>query len=66
MARYKCSICNYIYDEDIEGVKFEELPDDWKCPVCFSPKALFEKIEDKQEKQEEKSEKSYEDSEEAI
>lgn len=66
MARYKCSICNYIYDEDVEGVKFEELPDDWKCPVCFSPKALFEKIEDNQEKQEEKIEKSYEDSEEAI
>ncbi len=41
MAKYRCTVCNYIYDEDKEGKKFEELPDDWRCPVCNSPKSIF-------------------------
>ena len=41
MAKYRCTVCNFVYDEDIEGKKFEELPDDWRCPVCNSPKSLF-------------------------
>lgn len=46
MAKYKCQLCGYIYDEEKEGVKFEELPDDWKCPMCMAPKSMFKKIED--------------------
>lgn len=45
MAKYKCTICGEIYDEEKEGVKFEDLPDTWTCPVCGVPKSLFEKIE---------------------
>ena len=41
MARYRCTVCNYIYDEKKEGRKFSELPDDWRCPVCNSPKTVF-------------------------
>ncbi len=41
MAKYRCTVCNYIYDEDKEGKKFEELPDDWRCPVCNSPKSSY-------------------------
>ncbi len=41
MAKYRCTVCNFTYDEDKEGKKFEELPDDWRCPVCNSPKDLF-------------------------
>ncbi len=41
MAKYRCTVCNHIYDEDVEGVKFNELPDDWRCPVCNSPKSFF-------------------------
>ena len=41
MAKYRCTVCNYVYDEEKEGVKFNELPDDWKCPVCNSPKSEF-------------------------
>lgn len=41
MAKYRCTVCNYVYDEEKEGVKFDELPDDWKCPVCNSPKSEF-------------------------
>ena len=33
-----CTVCEYVYDED---VPFEELPDDWTCPVCGVDKSLF-------------------------
>jgi len=41
MAKYRCTVCNYVYDEEKEGIKFNDLPDDWKCPVCNSPKSEF-------------------------
>jgi methylamine---glutamate N-methyltransferase subunit C len=52
MAKYKCIICGYIYDEDVEKVKFTDLPADWKCPMCGTGKENFEKIseETKEEK----------------
>lgn len=54
MARYRCKICGYIYDEEKEGVKFNDLLVDWKCPLCKAPKTSFEKItEDNQIKKEE-------------
>jgi len=43
-VRYKCAACGYIYDEEKEGVKFDDLPDDWACPLCGSGKELFIKI----------------------
>ncbi|MBC8535284.1 flavin reductase [Feifania hominis] len=43
-GRYKCAICGYIYDEQAEGKKFDELPEDYECPVCHAPKRVFEKI----------------------
>lgn len=46
MAKYKCSICGYIYDEEKEGVPFAELPDSWTCPKCGVPKTMFEKVEE--------------------
>lgn len=39
-AAYVCSICGYVYDGD---TPFEELPEDWKCPVCKQPKSVFQK-----------------------
>ena len=52
LAKYKCSVCGYIYDPakgDPEsntppGTPFEKLPDDWTCPVCGAAKSEFEKI----------------------
>ena len=44
--KYKCTVCGYIYDEEKEGVKFEELPDDWACPLCGVGKDMFEKVEE--------------------
>ena len=45
MAVYKCDVCDYLYDEDKEGVSWEDLPDDWVCPVCGSSKEYFERVE---------------------
>jgi pyruvate oxidase/acetolactate synthase-1/2/3 large subunit len=41
MANYRCTVCNYIFDEEKEGTKFDDLPDNWRCPVCNSPKKTF-------------------------
>lgn len=51
MSKYVCSICGYIYDEATgipeagiaPGTKWEDLPDDWVCPICGATKAEFEK-----------------------
>ena len=42
--KYKCVLCGYIYDDAKEQVKFENLPDDWKCPLCGANKSMFEEI----------------------
>ncbi|HHV12954.1 MAG TPA: rubredoxin [Clostridiales bacterium] len=51
MGAYKCSICGYIYDEAkgipeagiAPGTRWEDLPEDWACPLCGAAKADFEK-----------------------
>ena len=41
-GKYVCSICGYVYDPaEHDGVAFEDLPDDWKCPRCKQPKEKF-------------------------
>lgn len=42
--RYKCSICGYIYDDSKEKIKFEDLPDNWTCPMCGVGKDKFIKL----------------------
>jgi len=42
--KYRCTVCNYIYDEAKEKQKFEDLPENWACPVCNSPKSVFVKL----------------------
>ena len=43
--KWRCTVCGYIYDDEGEEIKFEDLSDDWKCPVCGVGKDMFEKIE---------------------
>ncbi|TFH25022.1 MAG: High molecular weight rubredoxin [Bacteroidia bacterium] len=43
-GKYECPACGYIYDEEKEGVKFDDLPDDWECPVCGEEKSEFIKL----------------------
>ena len=53
MAKWESMVCGYIYDSTIgdpeHGVKpgtaFEDLPDDWVCPVCGAAKDQFVKKE---------------------
>lgn len=50
MTKYECTVCGYVYDEaagDPEsgiapGTKWEDIPDDWVCPVCGAEKSEFE------------------------
>ena len=45
--KYRCLICGHIYDEEKEGVKFADLPEDWKCPTCKAPKSKFVPVDEK-------------------
>ena len=46
MKKYVCQICGYVYDEAKEGVKWEELPADWTCPLCGVGKDQFKLVEE--------------------
>ena len=50
MKKYVCGPCGYVYDPAVgdpdsgiaPGTAFEDLPDDWCCPVCGVSKDMFE------------------------
>ncbi|HHY91150.1 MAG TPA: rubredoxin [Clostridiales bacterium] len=50
MEKYKCTACGYIYDPEIgdpdngvnPGTAFEDIPEDWVCPICGVGKDMFE------------------------
>jgi len=52
MDKYVCIVCGYEYDPKIgdpdggikPGTKFEDIPEDWVCPLCGVTKSDFEKI----------------------
>ncbi|MCS6898724.1 MAG: rubredoxin [Myxococcales bacterium] len=54
MKKYRCLVCNYIYDPAqgdpasgvAPGTLFESLPEDWTCPDCGASKADFEPMDD--------------------
>lgn len=49
MTKYKCEPCQYLYDPKVgdpdggipPGTAFEDIPDDWICPVCGAEKSQF-------------------------
>ena len=43
MAKYRCKVCGWIFDEEKEGITFDELTE---CYLCSAPKSEFEKVED--------------------
>ncbi|MGB9978072.1 rubredoxin [Methanobacterium sp.] len=53
MKKYMCTACGYIYDPEegdaISGIDagtpFEDLPDDWLCPMCGVGKDQFEPVD---------------------
>lgn len=54
MDKYVCTVCGYVYDPQegdpdsgIEaGTAFEDIPEDWVCPLCGVGKDQFEKVEE--------------------
>jgi len=60
MRKLRCTVCNYIYDEEKEGGEFSALPDAWTCPVCNAPKSAFVLLAEKA-KEELKVEKTVSD-----
>ena len=52
MDKYECNVCGYVYDPEAgdpenniaPGTAFEDLPDDWECPICGASKDEFEKV----------------------
>jgi hemerythrin-like domain-containing protein len=52
LQKWVCAICGYVYDPEIgdpehginAGVSFEELPENWVCPICSAPKKDFERL----------------------
>ena len=51
MEKYVCQPCGYVYDPEngdpdggiAPGTDFEDLPDDWLCPICGMGKEVFAK-----------------------
>ncbi|NLO46110.1 MAG: rubredoxin [Clostridiales bacterium] len=51
--KYICSVCGYEYDEAAgdpdngaaSGTRFEDLPEDWVCPICGAAKDKFKKAD---------------------
>ncbi len=51
MDSYVCLVCGYKYDSALgdpdgqiaAGTKFEDIPEDWVCPICGATKSDFEK-----------------------
>ncbi len=49
MQKYVCEVCGYVYDPAqgdpdagiAGGTAFDDLPDDWTCPVCAASKSEF-------------------------
>lgn len=49
MEKYVCEVCGWVYDPAVgdeehglkPGVAFEDLPDDFVCPICGAPKSEF-------------------------
>ena len=53
--KYICKICGFVYDDAKEKVPFENLPQDWVCPVCGASKSDFKLVVEEKSKKSNKS-----------
>ena len=52
MKKYRCIVCDWIYDPEVgdpeggiaPGTAFEDIPEDWVCPLCGVGKDQFEEV----------------------
>lgn len=53
MKKYECEVCAYVYDPELgdpdggiaPGTAWEDLPEDWVCPLCAVGKEQFQEVE---------------------
>ena len=45
MSQYQCEVCQFRYDEEKEDMKWDDLPEDWVCPVCGTARKYFSPVE---------------------
>lgn len=51
--KYVCNLCGYVYDETVgdpdsgiaAGTKWEDIPEDWVCPLCGATKEDFSQVD---------------------
>ena len=62
MPKHECSICGFVYDEEKKDIKWDDLPNNYLCPVCSAEKSLFKLRQEivKQEKIEPVANKHFE------
>ncbi|MDE6153391.1 MAG: rubredoxin [Muribaculaceae bacterium] len=54
MEKYICTVCDWVYDPAVgdpehgiePGTSFNDLPDDWVCPLCGVGKEVFEPVDE--------------------
>ena len=54
MQKYSCSVCGFVFDEAagipskgiVSGTRWEDVPNDFSCPLCGAPKSVFKLIEE--------------------
>ena len=54
MKKYECTVCGWVYDPEVgdpvggiePGTAFEDIPEDWVCPLCGATKDDFELVEE--------------------
>ena len=51
MAKYRCTVCNFVFDEAKEKMVFKKLPKDWICPVCGASRSAFILLSEKTEEE---------------
>lgn len=52
--KYVCDVCGWVYDESIgdpangimQGTRFEDLPDEFTCPLCYVGKEEFSEVDE--------------------
>ena len=52
MTKYVCTVCGYVYDPEVgdpdnninPGTSFQDIPEDWVCPLCGVGKDMFEPL----------------------
>jgi len=53
MKKFKCDVCGHIYDPEegdpdggiAPGTPFEDIPEDWICPICGVPKSEYSPVD---------------------